>query len=297
MSGINFDYPLFFLIIPLFYICQKKCKIRLDSFIFPNLPLLKRVAKKQSLLLQLLKFITITLIATSLTSPTKKDGSYITEDKGYEISLILDVSGSMEADNKFAIVKDIVTDFLDKREGDKLSLTLFADFAYTAVPLTYDKRSIKELLKRVDVGVAGIYKTALYEALFISTKLFKKSKSKNKIAILLTDGYDNAKTIPLKIALDEIKKAKIKIYTIGVGKNGAYNSQVLKRVAKESGAKFFKAKRAMELKKIYAEIDKLEKSDIEANKFVKKSYYFQYPLSFGLFFLLIFIFVRRGRVV
>lgn len=296
MSSISFDYPIFFLIIPLFYICQKKCKIKLDSLIFPNLPLLKKVAKKQNLLLSFFKFITIIFIAISLASPIKKDGSYIDENKGYEISLILDVSGSMRIENKFNIVKNIVIDFLDKREEDKLSLTLFANFAYIAMPLTYDKRSIKELLKMVDVGIAGVNTTALYEALFISSQLFKKSKSKNKIAILLTDGYDNAKTIPLKIAMKEIKLAKIKVYTIGVGRGG-YNSIVLKNIAKESNAKFFEVQKAVELKKIYAEIDRLEKSDIEINKFVKKSYYFQYPLALGLLSFLIFIFVRRGRVV
>jgi Ca-activated chloride channel family protein len=92
--------------------------------------------------------------------------------KGYEISLILDASGSMQESNKFGVVKKILVDFIKQRKTDKLALSIFADFAYTAVPLTYDKKSIIEILSHIDVGIAGQQRTALYEALFLSSKLF-----------------------------------------------------------------------------------------------------------------------------
>ena len=166
----------------------------------------------------LLKFFTIIALTIALASPIQEDEVIVKNDKGYEISLILDASGSMQEYNKFGIVKAIVEDFIDKREHDKLALSIFADFAYVAVPLTYDKKSIKRLLSRLEVGIAGKQRTALYEALFLSSNLFKTSKSKEKIAILLTDGMDNTNTIPLDVAIKTAKKYNIKVYTVGIGR-------------------------------------------------------------------------------
>jgi Ca-activated chloride channel family protein len=195
--------------------------------------------------------------------------------------------------NKFTIVKDIVDDFIDKRQHDKLALSIFADFAYVAVPLTYDKKSIKRLLQRIDVGIAGQQRTALYEALFLSSNLFKTSKSKEKIAILLTDGMDNTGTIPLDVAIKTAKKYGIKVYTVGVGRAGEFNPAVLKKIAKETGGKYFAGDSIEKLKAIYNTIDELEKSEIKADKYVKKTYYFQYLLALSLIFLIFYFYLAN----
>ncbi len=289
MSGIILEYPIALIIPFIFLTCLKYCKPKFLAIFFPNTDILKRAAQKRNVFLNVLKFLTILLLSISLASPIKEDEIVTNENRGYEISLILDVSGSMAQYNKFKIVKSIVSDFIKKRKNDKLALTIFADFAYVAIPLTYDKQSIQRLLDKIDVGIAGTHRTALYEALFMSTKLFKNSKAKNKIAILLTDGMDNAGTIPLDVAINTAKKYKIKVYTIGVGGRGEYNPYVLREIAKETGGKFFEADSADRLKKIYNEIDKLEKSEIKTNKFVKKSYYFQYPLFLAILLMSILI--------
>jgi len=237
----------------------------------------------------------VLLLITAIASPIKEDEVIVQKDKGYEISLLLDASGSMEQYNKFDIVKGIVQDFLSKREHDKLGLTIFADFAYVAIPLTYDKKSISELLEKIDVGIAGKQRTALYEALFMSSKLFKKSQAKHKIAILLTDGVDNAGTIPLDVAIKMAKKYGIKVYVIGVGSNRDVDRNVLANIANETGGKFYMASTAERIQEIYDEIDRLEKSEIKANKFIKKHYFYQYPLGGALALLFIYIFVRRRR--
>ncbi len=294
MSGIILEYPIALIIPFIFLICLKYCKPKFLAIFFPNTDILKRAARKRSVFLNILKFLTILLLSISLASPIKEDEIVTNENRGYEISLILDVSGSMAQYNKFKIVKSIVSDFIKKRKNDKLALTIFADFAYVAIPLTYDKQSIQRLLDKIDVGIAGTHRTALYEALFMSTKLFKNSKAKNKIAILLTDGMDNAGTIPLDVAINTAKKYKIKVYTIGVGGRGEYNPYVLREIAKETGGKFFEADSADRLKRIYNEIDKLEKSEIKTNKFVKKSYYFQYPLFLAILFMSILIILNTN---
>ena len=295
MGSIVFEYPFVFLLLLLFMVCERFCQQKRQQLILPNLPMLKKVAKKQNVFVNLLKMLMVLLLITAIASPIKEDEVVVQNDKGYEISLLLDASGSMEQYNKFNIVKGIVQDFLRKREHDKLGLTIFADFAYVAIPLTYDKKSISELLEKIDVGIAGKQRTALYEALFMSSKLFKKSHSKHKIAILLTDGVDNAGSIPLDVAIKTAKKYDIKVYVIGVGSNRDVDRNVLAHIANETNGKFYMASTGQQIQEIYDEIDKLEKSEIKANKFIKKHYFYQYPLGGAIILLFIYIFVRRRR--
>jgi len=220
----------------------------MDALFFPTIKFLKKATKKSMLLDNSLKILVILLLASSLASPIIRDQISIKNDKGYEISLIVDASGSMEENSKFEIVKEIVSDFLDKRVHDKIGLSIFGDFAYVAVPLTYDKKSIKMLLQRLQVGVAGSRRTALYEALFLSSNLFKNSHAKKKIAILLTDGMNNVDNIPLSVAIKTVKKYGIKVYTVGIGRVGDFNPVVLKKIADESGGKFFQANSKQRLK-------------------------------------------------
>lgn len=286
-------YPFALGLIPLFLVCERFCRARVRSLIFPDTRLLRRVGRSRPWLQTTLKLLMVTALSLALASPVRQNEIIVQNDKGYEISLIFDVSGSMEQMNKFQIVRSIVLDFIEKREHDKLALTLFADFAYVAFPLTYDKRSLRDLLGRISVGIAGKQYTALYEALFMSSKLFEKSTSKHKIAILLTDGVDNISQVPLNVAINSVKKHGIKTYVIGIGGRGDYNPAVLHKIAEESGAKFFEAGSIAQLKAVYDEIDRLEKSEITANRFVKTRYYFQYPLGAALGLLLLVIVIRR----
>ena len=294
LNQIVFEYPWAFLIIIPFIICQMYCKPKMDAIFFPTIKFLKKATKKSTVLENALKTLVVLLLATSLASPIIKDEISIKNDKGYEISLIIDASGSMAQNSKFDIVKEIVGDFLDKRVHDKIGLSIFGDFAYVAVPLTYDKTSIKRLLQRLQVGVAGSRRTALYEALFLSSNLFKNSHAKKKIAILLTDGMNNVDNIPLSVAIKTVKKYGIKVYTVGIGGVGDFDPVVLKKIADESGGKFFQANSKQRLKEIYDTINKLEKSKIKANKYVKKRYLFAYSLAFALFFMILLLF-RKNR--
>ncbi len=295
MDKIELLYPLALLLIPFYFICLKYCKPKNQRLFFPNMQMLKSATKKSSHISTILKSLALISLVIALSSPYRQDNVIIQKDKGYEISLILDASGSMKELNKFQIVKDIVSKFVKKRKHDKLALTIFADFAYVAIPLTYDKSSILRLLDKIDVGIAGTRRTALYEALFTSSKLFKNSSAKEKIAILLTDGVDNTNTIPLDIAINTAKRYGIKVYVIGVGGRGDYNPYVLERIAKDTGGKFFEADSVDKLKSIYKTIDKLEKSEIKADRYIKKSYYFQYPLAVGLLLMLIYFLYRNRR--
>lgn len=289
----TFEYPVVFVLVIVFLLCLRYCKPKKMALFFPNVALLKKSTQKSRIVLNLLKFLMVFLAIVALASPVREDSVVNRNNMGYEISLILDASGSMRENGKFDSVKDIVTKFIDQRKNDKIGLSIFGDFAYVAIPLTYDKKSIKRLLRRIDVGVAGVNRTALYEALFLSSNLFKKSKAKEKIAILLTDGMDNANTIPLDVAINTAKKYGIKVYTIGVGSAGDFDPQVLQKIAKATGGRYYSANSAQKLQQIYKRIDSLEKSKFKAQKYVKKSYYFQYPLGFAIVFLILYFYLRN----
>jgi len=292
-NNIEFLFP-YALILPfVFILCQYFCKEKKQSLYFSNMQMLQKASKNQGMIVKAIKFLLIVFLSLALANPVKKDEIIVNDNKGYEISLILDASGSMLEANKFTHTKNILIDFIKQRKEDRLALSIFADFAYVAVPLTYDKKSILELLKYVEVGIAGQRQTALYEALYLSSNLYKTSTAKEKIAILLTDGYDTSNTIPMDVAIAKAKKYGIKVYTIGIGGIGDYDPNVLQTIALKTGGKFFQANSVEKLKEIYEHINKLEKSEIKAQKYVKKDYYFAYPLDVAIVLLLMLIILNR----
>ena len=295
LDNFVFEYPYIFLVLVLYILCTKFCKQKRQSLVFPNTFLLSKAVNKSNKFLSSLKFLIILCLTIALSSPVLKDNITTNNTKGYEISLILDASGSMKEANKFTIVKQIVNKFLDQRKNDKVALSLFADFAYVAIPLTYDKKSVKRLLNRLEVGVAGVRQTALYEALFLSSNIFKNSKAKDKIAILLTDGVDNVNNIPLNVAIQTLQKYGIKVYTIGIGAPTDYNGAVLNEIAQKTNGKFFQANSIEKLNKIYQTINKLEKTKIVASKYTKKTYLFVYPLGMAIILMILFIALRSKR--
>jgi Ca-activated chloride channel family protein len=292
----SFEYPYVLALIIVVFACLFFCQEKKLSIYFPYSENLKTLVKSKQLLRNTLKFLALSLVIIALASPITTKEVILDNSKGYEISLILDASGSMRKSNKFGIVKKILVDFIKQRKTDKLALSIFADFAYIAVPLTYDKKSIVKILSHINVGIAG-QQTALYEALFLSSKLFKDSHSKEKIAILLTDGIDNASSVPLEVAMNRAKSNKIKVYTIGIGNAGEFNAGILREIAQGTGAEFFSANSIQGIKDIYTRINQLEKSKININKYEKKTYYFHYPLGLALMLLFLYFWQRNTWIL
>ena len=290
---ITFLYPYVYLLLIVYIACLYLCKAKNQAMYFSNMAMLSSVTKNQSFAIKVIRFLLVFFILTSLASPVKKDEIILNNNKGYEISLVLDASGSMREANKFKITKEILLEFIKQRKSDRLALSIFADFAYVAVPLTYDKKSLLDLLSYIEVGVAGQRQTALYEALYLSSNLFKNSNAKEKIAILLTDGFDTVNSIPKDVAIAKAKKYGIKVYTVGVGSIMDFDPTVLKEIASKTGGKFFHANTFEKLKQIYAQINSLEKSEIKTNKFIKKEYFYQYPLDIALVLLLMLLILNR----
>ncbi|NOQ29553.1 MAG: VWA domain-containing protein [Helicobacteraceae bacterium] len=303
-DGIYLEYPEVLSILILFAICAKFCKQKNSAIYFPhslNSPKSELVSMK---FLSLLKWLGLVLVVFALSSPVKDENITVKPTDGIDIALILDASQSMSARgfdrantgaDRFMVVKNIVKEFINERVNDNLGLVVFGQYSFIASPLTYDKKILDRIVSQLNIGMAGKY-TALYESLAQGANLLSESKAKSKIAILLTDGHDSGTSkIDLDTAMALLKKNNIKVYVIGIGEAHEYNGALLNRIATESGGVAFGATSSRQLLQIYKKIDELEKSKIQRNEFTFKNYFYHLPLFFGLFFLLIYVFVRNKR--
>ena len=278
------EYPIALILPLIFLFCYKFCKPKLEAIIFPNASFF---TKKISFNLAL--FLSILFFSIALSSPVKIN-IYKNTQKGYDIVTLLDTSGSMQMEHKLENAKKIIENFAKKRINDRLGLVIFGNIAYIASPLTYDKKIFTQILKRIYPGIAG-ESTAIYDALFLSTNLFKNSKAKEKIIILLTDGMDNSSKTPRDLVIKTLKEKHIKVYTIGIGKS--VNIKDLEEIATKTGGKFYLVHNINELKRVYEDINRLEKSKFKTKIKIEKIYYFEYPLIIGFIFYLIFLFNYR----
>jgi len=304
-EGIYFEFPKLLFLIFFFIACHTLCPMKLPSFYFPHAAKFSKEVLHSSKLLFFLKWLAIVMMILSLMSPVKEEPYELDPKEGYEIALIIDASQSMEARgfdpldptrNRFEAVKTIVGDFIEKRKNDNMGLVVFGEFSFIASPLTYDSAILQKILSRLSIGIAG-KSTALYESLAQGVSLLQTSESKSKIAILLTDGYSTKErdTIPLDVAIDMAKKEGVKVYPIGIGLPHEYNARVLERIAKETGGVAFSAQNGGKLQEVYAQIDRLERSQIKNESFSYLKYYYTYPLFLGLLSLMLYVYLRNKK--
>jgi Ca-activated chloride channel family protein len=238
----------------------------------------------------------------ALASPVITKSYTNTKKEGRDIVLILDASDSMRQPfdsnyrSRFDVVKEVVADFIQKRKNDRIGLVTFADIAFIASPLTFEKKFLTDITKMQKLGVAG-KRTAINDAIVQSYNLLNKSKAKSKIAILLTDGVDNMSKVSFNDVKQLVGSQDIKLYTIGVGRAGEYNGAYLQALADAGKGLAFGAGNAKALEKIYAQIDKLEATKIDDKKVVHHTYLYIYPLFLAILALLGFVYLRNSRGV
>lgn len=300
---IHFEHIYVLGFILIFIACHFICPIRSQSFYFAHLKVFSEAKQAPTSLQTFLKFTAIGMLFVAMASPFTSKHIDITPKKGYDIALLLDGSLSMRAQGfstkdfrltRFDAVKNIVGDFIKQRTNDNLGVVMFGEYAFIAAPLTYDKTILKDIVSRLQIGMAG-KNTAIYDALGQGINLLKKSKSKEKIAILLTDGRNTAFNVNLEDVLSLAKKYKVKIYTIGIGQPQDIDQNLLGTIASKTGAKMFTATNSDTLKNIYKEINSLEKSEIKSKQFESKKYYFQYPLALSFISILLFLILRQAK--
>lgn len=296
----GFEYVyLLLLAFPLLY-CLYRCKEKIQQGYFVHLALFK--THVQWFRWEwIVKITVVILLLTTIASPILIDKIDPLNRKGIDIVLSIDGSGSMNSsgfdektrDSRFAITQKIAQDFVMKRLEDNIGVVLFGDFAFIASPVTYEKEIVSEMIGYLAHGMAG-QNTAIGEGIAMGVRALKNSKAKSKIIILLTDGEHNSGRISPKDATALAKEHGIKIYTIGIGKKGEFDKQLLEKIAKESEGHFFAAYSKDELQNAYDEINALEQSKIKSREYKVKDYYFQWPLTVALL-LLFFLLWHRSR--
>ena len=234
-----------------------------------------------------LRAVALALIIVASARPQSVEHETTTETDGIDIVLAVDISGSMLArdfqPDRLTSAKEVASQFVANRQGDRIGLVVFAGEAFTQTPLTTDQSSLQTLLGRLRSGVVEDG-TAIGNGLATAVNRLRESDSKSKVIILLTDGVNNRGQIaPLTVA-DIAKAQGIKVYTIGVGRNGTapypvfdergrevytvemkveIDERMLQEIAQKTGGKYFRATDKLSLERIYNEIDSMEKSKVE----------------------------------
>jgi len=315
----NFKDPWVLVLIPIaiIFVVWLQEKQKEPSLRFPSLGLLSGtpVTWKNRLLglPRMLRAASLILFLLALAGPQRVLEETRHTAEGIDIVLAIDSSGSMAAEdfkinekryNRLEVVKNVVQDFIKARHADRIGLVAFAKQAYTVCPLTTDYDWLLANLQRVTLGILDDG-TAVGSAISSSLSRLEKSTAKSRVVILLTDGINNTGKIDPLTAARAAQALGIKIYTIGAGTTGyapfpavdfwgrkvyqkvqiEIDEATLQKIAELTGAQYFRATDTESLRRIYGEIDKLEKTKIEEFGYKEYRQLFGYFLTAALLLL------------
>src|SRR5882724_5949451 len=237
-----------------------------------------------------LRWLTLVVLIFALAQPRLTRSQTQVKASGIDIAVAIDLSGSMASEDfevgggrlsRIAMAKTVLKKFIEKRPNDRIGLIAFATDAYIAAPLTLDHNFLLQNLDRLELDVIDRSHTAIGSGLSTAINRWRDLKSKSKIVFLMTDGQNNSgKLAPLTVA-EAAQTLGIKVYTIGVGLRGNapmptidifgrkvyqmipvdIDEDTLTKIANMTGGKYYRADNTENFQQIYAEIDKLEKSE------------------------------------
>jgi Ca-activated chloride channel family protein len=260
----------------------------------------KTIGNRKHMFLRTLYLLVLFLVILGLARPRLIDNLQETSVSVIDMLLVLDISSSMLADdfppNRLEAVKKTASDFIESRKDDRIGILVFAGESFIQCPLTVDKKVLQSLIKEITVASKEHDGTAIGMAIANGTNRLRNSDVESRVMILLSDGSNNAGEIDPKTAAELAAEYDIKIYTIGAGTNQSYtripgrglirneiDEETLQHIANMTGGKFFRATDVEALASIYAEIDLLERSEIEVKEFT------QYKELYGWFLIPAFL--------
>ena len=277
-----------------------------------------RAAFACRIFLAALRWLALALFIIALAQPRLTKSQTTVKATGVDIVMALDMSGSMVSEdfvvngqrvNRFNMARSVLKKFIDKRPSDRIGLVVFATQAFIATPLTLDHEFLQENLDRLEIGAINQNATAIGDALGTAVNRLRDLKSKSKIIILATDGQTNSGKIQPLMAADAAHALSTKVYTVGIGEQGSapmpvgrnpYTGQTvyqnvpvdvdedtLQKIADETGGRYYRADNADKFQQIYAEIDKLEKTEAIISKYTEFKELFPWLVAGGLLLLLI----------
>ncbi len=233
--------------------------------------------------------------------------------EGRELMIAVDLSRSMEIEdmslngrhvNRLQMLKVVLGDFIERRVSDRLGLILFADDAYMQTPMTFDRKTVKQMLDESELNLVG-RKTAIGDAIALAVKRFDAKQESNKVLLLLTDGQNTAGKISPEQALELAVAKGITIYTVGIGADVMWqqsfwgsqqispssdlDEKSLANIADKTGGQYFRARDSQGMSDIYALLDQLEPVEQEQQQMRPLSALYYWPLSFAV--LLCFVYL------
>jgi len=221
------------------------------------------------------------LLVIAAMAPERLDKAVELPRKGRNIMLAVDVSGSMQTPDmdrtrkldRLEAVKEVASEFIRRREGDRTGLILFGSRPYVQAPLTFDRQTVETLLQESMVGIAG-QETAIGDAIGLAIKRLRHADKQDTVLVLLTDGSNTTGQLNPRQAAELAQQVGLKIYTIGVGGEPIVGQDVfgkpltryraeldedtLKFIARITGGQYFRATDRAGLSAIYALLDQLE---------------------------------------
>lgn len=323
----EFSWPWAFLLTPLPWLIARFKPVATESLQKLRMPSFAALSEhspniqQHNKLLSWQEALTWLLLVTATANPKWLDDPVALPNEGRDIMLAVDLSGSMKEQDmeyqgryidRLSVVKAVLSDFIEQRQGDRLGLILFGDTAFLQTPLTRDLKTVSTMLTEAQIGLVG-RATAIGDALGLAVKRFNKKEDSNRILILLTDGQNTAGNLQPEEALILAREEGIKVYTVGVGSDGrggfglfgmggisagsSIDEASLKHIAKETGGAYFRAKDVAGLQQIYQELDKLEPISDDAQTFRPQRALFYWPLLSALLVIVLTLFVNVLRRV
>lgn len=240
-----------------------------------------------------LRVAAITLLSIALARPQLSNRWSKESTEGIDIMMALDISGTMQAEdlkpNRLEAAKNVATDFVIARPNDQIGLVVFAGESFTQCPLTTDHAVLVNLFRSVKFGMIEDG-TAIGLGLANAVNRMKDSETKSKVIILLTDGSNNRGDIDPQTAAEIAKTYGIRVYAVGVGSHGQarvpvqtpmgtqymmmdseFDEETLRNIAATTGGEYFRATDNNSLKRIYEQIDQLEKTKLRVREFSKRT--------------------------
>lgn len=286
-----------------------------DTYGFAKLP--KTWKSYLRHLLFALKMAALALLIVALARPQSSSTNSTSNIEGIDIVMAMDVSGSMLArdlkPDRLTAAKNVASDFVKGRPGDRMGLVIFSGETFTQVPLTTDHGVMLNMLAEMKNGLIDDG-TAIGDGLATAISRLKDSEAISKVVILLTDGLNNAGSVDPYTAAEMARLFGVRVYTIGVGSYGTapypvqtpfgtqiqqmkveIDEKLLTNVANTTGGKYFRATSNQKLDEVYQEIDKLERSKIEVTEFRRLHEEF-YPLVAWALALLLLEFILRKTI-
>jgi len=324
----TFGHPLFLLLLLLLPLIAwlKGRRGEPPAFIYSSVQLVRGLLNitrtRSGGFLSALRWVALGLFIISLAQPRLTKSETKVTASGVDIVVALDMSGSMISEdfevrgqrvNRFNMARAVLKKFIEQRPNDRIGLVVFATEPYIATPLTLDHDFLTENLDRLRNGAIDEKRTAIGSGLSTAVNRLRELKSKSKIVILMTDGQNNSGKIAPLTAAEAAQALKVKVYTIGVGMRGMapmpvffggqrigqrmesvdIDEDTLQKVANLTGGKYYRADNTARFQAIYAEIDKLEKTEKEVKKFSQHKELFAWAITPGLGLILLETLLRH----